>query len=497
MSYSAPRSDRRTGKIAPTGGFFHSPAVKFAAFIGFVIITVLLGGASRPDVWSLLLLRPVAFLFLGYACLIVSREQLAQMRGPIILLACLAALILLQLIPLPSAIWPSLPQRDVIYDVSKNLDLQNAWRPISLVPSRTLNSLLSLSVPAAALMLFASLDAAARKHVPLIIIATGIASMLLGLLQVAGPADGPLYTYDITNNGVMVGLFANRNHHAVFLACLLPLAAGLLFDRLSRKNAGKIDQNFLFIAATIALMVFVLPYVLLTGSRAGTLMAIAGLLMAALLWGIWLRQEGYRTIESPAAKGRGAIRRAAFLRKISLVPIVSGIVLAGVAAAVLLGRASALNRYQQLSEVEELRAQTFPVLTQMAETHFVFGAGFGSFEWLYKMWEPGELLMTNYLNQAHNDAAQWIIEGGLPAMAILGALLWMVGGRVTEIVSDLRHRRGISFVRIAASFVVLIIFAASVADYPLRTPIMMMVFSLIVGIVYVRAPPTVASRDFA
>ena len=33
-----------------------------------------------------------------------------------------------------------------------------------------------------------------------------------------------LWFYRITNNGFPVGLFANRNHAAVFLAALLPLA---------------------------------------------------------------------------------------------------------------------------------------------------------------------------------------------------------------------------------------------------------------------------------
>ncbi len=63
-------------------------------------------------------------------------------------------------------------------------------------------------------------------------------------------------------------------------------------------------------------------------------------------------------------------------------------------------------------------SQTLPVLFEMAKSHFVLGAGFGSFEWLYKMWEPDHLLMTSYFNQAHNDPIQLIIEGGLPAIAI-------------------------------------------------------------------------------
>ncbi len=439
-----------------------------------------MGGASRPDVLSLLALRPLAFLFLGYACLVITRDELSAVRAPVILLACLAGWMMIQLIPLPPVIWSSLPQRDVIFAVSKDLDLQNLWRPISLVPSRTLNSLMSLSVPAAALMLFAILNESARRKVPLVIIATGIASMILGLLQVAGPSDGALYTYEITNRGVMVGFFANRNHHAVFLACLIPVTAGILFDRLSKKRSGKSDQNFLYIAMAIAMILFVLPYILVTGSRAGALLAIVALLMAASMWAIWLLNAKRQLADTESLKGKAGIKRAALLKKIILVPIVATFILLVLAAAVYFDRDFALNRYQQLSDVEELRAQTFPVIAQMAKTHFPIGAGFGSFEWLYKMWEPDKLLMTNYLNQAHYDGLQWIIEGGIPALSILAALFWTLFGQGRRLFGRMQSGGHIPYARIASLFAVMIIFAASLADYPLRTPFMMAFFAIFI-----------------
>lgn len=482
MSNSANHNRQRVNKSGNVSRFFNSASVKYSVFLAFIMIVLLTGGASRPDVMSLLILRPAAFLFLGYACLVTTRQQVDLVLVPFVLLSCLAVLMILQLIPLPPSIWSNLPQRDVIYEVSKDLDLQNLWRPLSMVPSRTLNSLLSLSVPAAAIMLFALLDDKQRSRVPLVIVIIGAASMLLGLLQIAGPSEGPLYTYAITNNGSAVGFFANRNHHAVFLACLIPITVGMLFDRLSSKRAGKIDQNFLYIALTVGTIIFVLPYILVTGSRAGALLAIAGLLLSAMLWALWLAKAGRSSSGAGTGKASRADKRSFLVKRVSLVPIVSVILLLGVAAAIYFDRDFAINRYIQLNEVEDLRQKTLPVLLEMAKTNFAFGTGFGSFENLYKMWEPDSLLSPSYFNQAHNDSLQLLIEGGLPAAAIFMALMWIVAAQGIKLCRKLIARERVQYIKIGAFFVILMVLTASLADYPTRTPIMMVFFSLILCI---------------
>jgi O-antigen ligase len=155
----------------------------------------------------------------------------------------------------------------------------------------------------------------------------------------------------------------------------------------------------------------------------------------------------------------------------------------------------ALNRYQQISEVEELRSQTFPILFEMAKSHFVFGAGFGSFEWLYRMWEPDHLLMTSYLNQAHNDPMQMIIEGGLPAIVILGVLGWKLLSRGVVIGRTLSEPKHTKYSTIAALFVMVIILAASLADYPLRTPFMMCFFAILSCIFLTPPAPARTTAD--
>src|SRR3546814_18783044 len=69
----------------------------------------------------------------------------------------------------------------------------------------------------------------------------------LGLAQVIGPRDGPLYLYEITNNGSAVGLFANRNHQAALLACLFPMLA--VYASIDHPSAERMRLKFALCAS--------------------------------------------------------------------------------------------------------------------------------------------------------------------------------------------------------------------------------------------------------
>src|SRR3546814_6402182 len=62
------------------------------------------------------------------------------------------------------------------------------------------------------------------EYPPLItaVVVIACASAVLGLLQILSGPSSPAYLYRIANNDSMVGLFSNRNHHAIFLACTIP-----------------------------------------------------------------------------------------------------------------------------------------------------------------------------------------------------------------------------------------------------------------------------------
>src|SRR3546814_9365868 len=76
-----------------------------------------------------------------------------------------------------------------------------------------------------------------------------------------------------------------------------------------------------------------------------------------------------------------------------------------------------------------MRVQTWPTVSDMIQTYWMLGSGFGSFPGVYKIYEPDALLRPSYLNHAHNDWAELLITGGVPfALIILAAPLWV--GRI-------------------------------------------------------------------
>lgn len=113
----------------------------------------------------------------------------------------------------------------------------------------------------------------------------------------------------------------------------------------------------------------------------------------------------------------------------------------------------------------------------MIADFFPWGAGFGSFENVFKTYETVDMLTSRYLNQAHNDLAQIIIEGGLPVVVILiAALAWLFK------VSWSCWRSPRKWTRIEGIFLVGSIalwLLASLVDYPLRAPLSAMIVAVL------------------
>lgn len=201
----------------------HSRA--FLALSVLLVLVFAMGGASRADVASLPVLRPAAtaFLFLGLYWL---RQEHFKAHSFLLLWgAACAVLVLAQLIPLPPAVWQSLPGRELIVQIGQAAELNDIWRPLTMTPAATRNAFWSLMPPLATLVLAVQLEPGEHKKVLTLIIVLGLTSALLGMLQLLGDPSGPLYFYAVTGNGSAVGLFANRNHQALLLAALLALSA--------------------------------------------------------------------------------------------------------------------------------------------------------------------------------------------------------------------------------------------------------------------------------
>lgn len=431
--------------------------LRFWTLAGLMIACFLFGGASRNDVLSLVLLQPLAVVCAAIFLFSPSPIRWVAVRVPLLLLAALAAVMLIQLVPLPPSIWSSLPGHQALAEPSEAAGLAPQWRGISLSPDLTLASLVGLVTPFAVLLGFASLTPErTRDLLPLIIGAIGV-SALMGLAQVAGGSGSQLYLYEVTNADSPVGFFSNRNHQAVALAMTWPMLAvwaGLPAE--PRFFAAKS-----WVAMSVA--VFLLPMLLATGSRAGLALGALGL-VAALL--IWRRRDS----EAPPPGRWGAL----------LLPLALGAAICVITASILLSRDIAFERITGVSFDTEARLQYLPTLVEIAGDFFPVGAGFGGFDPLFRAYEPFALLHPTYLNHAHNDVMELAISGGLPALIILAAFATWLGSRAFVVLRPGSPGRSVVFARLGL-LIVVSLSLSSLVDYPLRTPLMAALFAVACG----------------
>lgn len=207
---------------------------------------------------TLLVLRPLLVLAIGVMIALPGEWNWRGLRAPTMLLAIFAATMAIQLIPLPPAWWAAMPGHERYAGIVALAP--SAWRPISLVPDLTINSLLALLPTLAVLVAFAGMRNRDRWNTAWIVLGLCIANVLVGLVQVAG-GNGPTAIALRDDSEVVTGLLANRNHGAVLLGATLPLVA-LLAHRIT---AGPYIRWLVLGAAAVVILLLIL----LSGSRQG------------------------------------------------------------------------------------------------------------------------------------------------------------------------------------------------------------------------------------
>lgn len=413
--------------------------------LAFALLLACAGGTSRTDSSLLPALRGMSVIVLLAVLASLGETARRDLRPFAVFGLALVAVMVVQLVPLPPALWQALPGRAMIVTGDRLIGLPAIWRPISLTPAGTFDDALALLPVLAALAICGLLG---RDRTTWLVYGLGaliLFTCLMGVLQSAAGQGSALRFYSLTNEDSAVGLFANRNHQAALLACGLPVAAWLAFhDPKLRMTTGARYAAFAFATVLIALML------LTAGSRAGLVLGLASAVISIAV----------------------IVPRRAGGRRMLVAGAVAGVALLG--AALSLGAQFASIRRLVALPGHELRLETFGDTLGLLVRYFPVGSGFGSFAAVYQIAERDALLSPNYLNAAHNDLLQIGVEGGVPAYLLLGAVLFWWGRTVLAL---FRHgpspRRDLG----RAGFVVtVILFAASLTDYPLRTPLLGAVF---------------------
>lgn len=426
------------------------PSLPFILLAVLLTVLCLAGGASVPDVSGQAIVRFVAATVIVVAILFCGRPAFQAGRAPLWLLLACVGLAAAQLVPLPPALWQALPGRAFLGQLT-GIEGQGAiWRPWSITPSLTLNALMSLLVPAATLFLLLLLPERERLRLPGMVLVLILAATLIGLLQFSGrDIQSPFVnrSYDVS------GPFANRNHFALLLACgCLVAPTWAVLDR-----KGSVWRS----AAAIGLTVLFLLAALGSGSRAGFAFSLLALPLAVLLL---------------QGRIRGQSRRMPKWAFVAAIAAAVALVVAFVALAILAGRGASITRALALDAETDLRFRTLPVVFELVRSYFPFGSGMGSFDLVFRMNEPFDLLKRTYFNRAHNDFLEVVINGGIfGALLIAAALVWWLRASIRV----WRARAGSELlVARLGSAILLILLLASLVDYAARTPIMMAIIMI-------------------
>jgi O-antigen ligase len=362
------------------------------------------------------------------------------------LLIAALLVVLLQLVPLPPEIWASLPGREMVAGGYRQLGYQLPALPLSLTPFQSVLALFA-AIPAIAALAITIKLGPIHRWIAIAILAGTLLGVLLGALQVAGGGGSWAYLYRFTNTGA-VGFFANRNHMGTLLLIAIPMAAALVATAKSNKRSTSLGRYGVAAAMTVLLVIGIA----LNGSLAAIALALPVLVAsAALLPGLarWTR------LALPLAL-LGLAGGVAFL---ATNPLTGGAV-AGAPTSI------------------SSRTAIWTTTTQAVRDAFPAGTGLGSFEQVYRQYEDPLAVTTEYINHAHNDYLQVVLELGAAGllMVLLFLLWWIVAA-----VRIWRSPMSTPFSR-AATIATAIVLAHSVVDYPLRTAAISVIFAASVAI---------------
>lgn len=274
---------------------------------------------------------------------------------------------------------------------------------LSLAPANSRSA--ALSWLAAASLLAASLlvgrDPRACRWLLAALLAGALVELAVGMVGLAQQAPHGLTRLLLQPEGRLKGTFANPNHLSLLFEIALAVAAAWSWWAWSRR-AGRWPAR-LGAALTWGLL---FAAVVLTGSRAGLVAAVAGTAVQVL-----------------ALLAAGPRRRAAVMTLALTI---------GLAALAVVGSRLEIERYAAVSRFEDNFRGRLEVVTPALELWRRFplaGTGLGTFQEAFPLVLPPE--MTRVLwNRAHNDPLELLVTGGLIGVALAGCCVALLLRRI-------------------------------------------------------------------
>lgn len=266
------------------------------------------------------------------------------------------------------------------------------------------------------------------------------------------------------------GTYVNPNHFAGLLALLLPLSMGLAFTNLVslRRTRDPIKMNDYFWSAvmyfTIGLVLFI--GIIVSQSRLGLLSVVSGMLAAGIL-----------TLAASWKRRPAAIALGVFL----LLSLVAGL---------WIGVEPIVNRFEALETSYAGRRAIWADTYGIIQDNPILGAGLGSFRVEYTKHQS--VYLEYLVDHAHNDYLQFAAEIGIPGAVLLFGMIVLV--LVRSLLAVRRSKWEKEWLLVAGmSGSVIAMLVQSFGDFNMQIPANAMVFSAILGLLYVGAKPRASS----
>lgn len=406
----------------------------------YLFLCLILGGSAQ-GIWQNMVLQLLGIAIITRAAWHRDGQKIAAPVRQLFVIGLLAiGWVAIQMVPLPPSLWTHLGGRGLIVDGYRVLGVNLPWLPVSVMPYRSLDSLLGLIPPVAMLVAIVSLRAYRAAWLTAALLVGAIGGVLLGALQVSGSgniANSPWYLYPETSYGLATGFFANANHMATLLVCSLPFLAAVLASR--RERLGQ--RNATLILAGIAAAILVLAGIALNRSLAVYALTPPVLAASALI--LLPQRSSWRRWSAVAV----AVLVSAAVAGLATTPVRTGQI--GNDA-----QSSVQNRGEMLATSGRAIRDFLP-----------WGSGLGSFRSVYQLYEDPMRVTDTYVPHAHNDYVELALETGVPGILLMMAFFaWWVRAALLA----WRDANGGAYAR-AASIASGAILLHSVVDFPLRT----------------------------
>jgi O-antigen ligase len=432
-----------------------------------LVFAPLFFGGNRP-----LPLMVLEVLALSILAGVYVRPVFAQhLNKPfLVLLGLMVVLPLLQLLPLPFSFWSSLSAYSSYADAMRSANIPPAaFRSLSLVPSLTESSWLAL-LPALAVFLFAvGLSTERLRSVVTIFLIVAALEAFLALAQYGA--------------GTMSrGSYASRDHLAGMMEMALPISLALLAASLghAEEYVGQrssmrhtilswlntyCNRSAIYAILSIGLLLALI----FSRSRTGVGLAAGILLLSALAYSTRL---GSRNVYG----------------------LMGTVTALGISLAVAIGLVPVLNRFALEDPLKDARWTIYAATLSAIQEFMPFGSGIGTFGQAFQRFQPSEL-SGYFINRAHNDYLEWVMEGGILALLIILGLLFFYFKRLLELLTQSGYWSHFKFIQVGAGIGMLIIALHSLVDFNLHIPANQIYFALLAALLFHRTTDSVTELN--